>query len=102
MTTHMIGHMEDENINTLILNSFIEFWDKFHNITGKRKENREPAFKHWKKLTEKERAQALENISLYFKSLSDPKYCKMARTYLADKNFNDEFDKPVMAIRGQR
>jgi len=67
------------------------FWEQYHQITGKAKTNKDAATKHWKKLTKAEKDKAVEKIQEYFRSLSDVKYCKLARTYLADKNFNDEF-----------
>jgi len=71
--------------------SFAEFWEAYHNITHLHKTDREAAFKHWKRLTKKERKLAIERIGDYFASVNDPRYCKKARTYLADKNFNDEY-----------
>jgi len=69
---------------------FNEFWEEFHSITGKTKTDKEPALKHWKKLKANEQELAIKNIKYYFSCLSDKKYCKKARTYLSDKNFNDE------------
>lgn len=91
---HMTGHMEneDENVNKDIKEGFEKFWDTFHTITKRKKEDKEPAFKYWKKLNIKEREKANNNIKPYFECLNDKKYCKKARTYLSDKNFNDEFD----------
>lgn len=70
---------------------FEVFWKNYHEITGLPKTDREAAQKYWKKLTNKETIQANSNIENYYNSLKDKKYCKKARTYLADKNFNDEF-----------
>lgn len=78
---------------------FNEFWDKYHLITGKQKTDKEPTLKHWNKLNDADRRKAIDNIENYTKSLSDKKYCKKARTYLADKNFNDEFE---IAVNGQK
>lgn len=72
--------------------SFNRFWEEYHRITGLPKTDKDAAFKYWKKLTKTERTQALARIDDYFHSLNNPKYCKKARTYLADKNFNDEYD----------
>lgn len=77
------------NINSSV--SFEEFWDKYHNITGKLKTDQTPAEKKWKRLTKKEKQTATDKIQDYFYSVSDKKFCKKARTYLEDKNFNDEF-----------
>jgi hypothetical protein len=70
---------------------FNMFWNYFHEITGKKKTDKEPTLKYWNKLSDSEKQKALDNIKSYFTSLSDIKYCKKARTYLSDKNFNDEF-----------
>ena len=75
-------------------NGFEDFWECYHDITGLPKTDKDAAFKHWKKLTKKEQGLAKERIEAYFESLSNSKYCKKARTYLADKNFNDEFESP--------
>jgi len=69
---------------------FSEFWNKYHKITGKKKTDKESALKKWKRLSSKEKKLALKNIESYYKSIN-PNYCKKARTYLNDKNFNDEF-----------
>ena len=70
---------------------FDVFWDSYHEITKRTKTDKEAALKYWKKLKEAEKQKAIEMIHPYFNSLSDTKYCKKARTYLADKNFNDEY-----------
>lgn len=70
---------------------FDYFWDSYHEITKRTKTDKEAAQKYWKKLKEPEKEKAVEMIKPYFNSLSDTKYCKKARTYLADKNFNDEY-----------
>lgn len=70
---------------------FEVFWDHYHTVTAMRKTDKEDALKYWVKLTDDEITSAHENVKPYFDSLSDQKYCKKARTYLGDKNFNDEF-----------
>lgn len=67
------------------------FWDSYHGITELKKTDLEDAKKYWKKLSVDEQQKAIDNIKPYFDSLNDKKYCKKARTYLSDKNFNDEF-----------
>jgi hypothetical protein len=74
-----------------ILIWFEDFWNEYHQITGKPKTDKEATFGYWKKLSDDERKKAVLNIKAYFDSQSDKKYCKKARTYLDDKNFNDEF-----------
>ena len=71
---------------------FDTFWNKWHEVTNKPKTDRSAAEKKWKGLTNKEKQKALDNIENYFESLDNKKYCKKARTYLEDKNFNDEFE----------
>jgi hypothetical protein len=78
-------------VDNRIVNEFESFWLNYHLITSKRKTDKDAAFKHWKKLTDIEQQKSIGMIREYFDSLSDKKYCKKARTYLADKNFNDEF-----------
>lgn len=86
----------DNNVNNDINNSFESFFDEYHKITKLNKSDKAAALKKWKTLTVSERTKALENISNYYNSLSDKKYCKKARTYLNDKNFNDEFSSPML------
>jgi len=79
--------------------SFEEFWYKYHEVTGLKKTDLQATLKYWKKLTSKEKESALKNIENYYDSLpiySTGKPVKKARTYLGDKNFNDEF-----VIRGK-
>ena len=79
------------NITTL---SFDDFWDKYHTTTRQPKTDRDSSLKYWKKLTKEEQQKAIDNINNYFFNLptySTGKPVKKARTYLADKNFNDEW-----------
>ena len=71
--------------------TFDEFWENYHRITGLPKTDKEAAKTKWKRLSNKERNKADENIQAYYDSLNDKKYCRKARTYLENKNFNDEF-----------
>ncbi len=66
------------------------FWDKYHQATGQSKTDRDAALKYWLKLTLKETELAIEKIDQYAKC--NPEYPKKARTYLDQKNFNDEFN----------
>lgn len=71
---------------------FEEFWEKYHRLSKKPKTDKHQAFMHWKKLKAKEKILATEKIEDFIKQNGpDPKYIKKARTYLKDKNFNDEF-----------
>jgi len=74
---------------------FNDFWGKYHTTTNQPKTDREPALKYWNKLPVEEMQKAINNISLYYTSLPDSgkgKFPKKARTYLSDKNYNDEYD----------
>jgi plasmid maintenance system killer protein len=81
---------------------FSQFWNTYHSITVLPKTDFQATQKYWNKLSETEQQKAIDNIKLYYDSLNDKKYCKKARTYLADKNFNDEFkqQKKVMIPAG--
>ena len=75
--------------------SFDEFWEKYHEIIKEwRKTAKYAAEKHWKRMTSKERNLAIENIQDYYDSaavIKGRKVVHMARTYLSDKLYNDEF-----------
>ncbi len=74
-------------------NGFSLFWNQYHSITGLAKTDYQAALKKWKTLNKTERQKAIDSVQSYFDTLKDKKYCKKARTYLGDKNFNDEFTK---------
>ncbi len=73
--------------------TFEQFWEKYHSTTGKPKTDKVPAEKYWNRLTKTKKKKAYDMIIPYFESLDNPKYCKKARTYLADRNFEDEFEE---------
>jgi hypothetical protein len=79
---------------------FDEFWTAYHTITGLRPTDKEPARKYWRRMTIKEKNKAIKAIKPYFDSLNDKRYCKKARTYLDDKNFNDEFKSTQVKTTG--
>lgn len=79
---------------------FEEFWNRYHQITGIPKKDKAAAEKYHKKLSATDRQKAIDNITQYFDSLSDKKYCRMARTYLENKNFNDEFRSHQPGVNG--
>ncbi|MCK5022765.1 MAG: hypothetical protein KAS04_01195 [Candidatus Aenigmarchaeota archaeon] len=83
--------MDKVNLSS-IKDTFEIFWNTYHMITGKLKTDKDDALKYFSKLTDAERIKAFEMIQLYSKS-ADKQYIKKARTYLSDKNFNDEFNK---------
>jgi hypothetical protein len=80
----------DNGNDNNIKESFEIFWEHYHTITQSPKTDKEPALKHWKKLTLTERREAYKQVQKYYDSIRDKKYVKKARTYLSDKNFNDE------------
>ena len=59
------------------------------------KSDKEAAIKKWNQLKKGEKDKAVQMIEAYYNHLPDKKYCKKARTYLNDKNFNDEFNVPA-------
>lgn len=71
--------------------TFEEFWNHYHTVTHLAKTDRAAAEKYWKKLKPKEKELAIEKVQAYYNSLNDKKFCRKARTYLENKNFNDEF-----------
>ena len=71
---------------------FKTFWEDYHRLSQKTKSDRAAAEKYWNRLSQKEKGLAIKNIEPYVKSIDNLKYVKKARTYLADKNFNDEFE----------
>lgn len=81
---------KDKEKEKEIRDVFDEFWTEYHKLSGLPKTDREAALKHWNKLKESERDLAIKNIDIYIKHCK-PGYIKKARTYLADKNFNDDY-----------
>ena len=75
--------------------TFNYFWNHFHKHIKQPKAKKEPAFKHWKKLTLEQQRKAYNQIAPYSKSKpkSEHEFLCIARTYLSDKLFNDEFKK---------
>ena len=71
--------------------TFEEFWNHYHTVTHLAKTDRAAAEKYWKRLKPKEKELAIEKVQAYYNSLNDKKFCRKARTYLENKNFNDEF-----------
>jgi hypothetical protein len=78
----------DNNDNKL--NDFSLFWNKYHEVTNKPKTDKVATEKYWNKLNTDEKQKAFDNIKSYSETSSDKTYLKKARTYLSDKNFNDE------------
>ena len=72
--------------------SFDEFWKKYHEVTKLPKTDLQAAKKYWNGLLVKDKKLAFDNVENYYNSLNDKRYCKKARTYLADKNYLDEWN----------
>jgi hypothetical protein len=70
---------------------FEDFWQRYHERSGRPKTDKDAALKYWKRLTKVERLKATSQIMAYCSSIEDKRFIKKARTYLEDKNFNDEF-----------
>lgn len=70
--------------------TFEDFWEEYHRISELPKTDRDAARKYWNSLRIKEKKLALERIQIYCDN--NPKFRKKARTYLKDKNFNDEYN----------
>lgn len=70
---------------------FDAFWEKFHDLTQQPKLNIGRAKREWKKLSERERKLASENIEEYYYHLDKIKYCQQAATYLSNKSFENEY-----------
>jgi len=73
------------------MDEFEDFWRIYHQRSGRPKTDRDAALKYWKRLTKAERLKAISQIGAYCSSIEDKRFIKKARTYLEDKNFNDEF-----------
>lgn len=77
--------------------TFEIFWDYFHKITGKPKEDKAGAFAKWKKMNLENQRKAYDRVHIFKKSVSDIKFLPIARTYLANERYNDDLipEKPI-------
>lgn len=80
------------NIEQINNKQFIDFWDSYHSITKKQKEDKKTAQKYFEKLNKADQQKAINNIQKYYDSVNDKKYLKKAYTYLRDESFNNEFN----------
>jgi len=70
---------------------FSTFWNSYCKVT-KQISDKEPAYREWKVLTQEERNKAMENIQNYYEDcLRNKRPAKMAKTYLKDRTFNNDF-----------
>lgn len=101
-TTNVKNKNKNKNINKNIsissdgvLNfTFYEFWDLYDKKTG----SIEKLKKKWEKLTEEERANAMEYIPKYKATTPTKIYRKNAETFLNNKSWNDEL---IFKINGK-
>jgi len=77
---------------TDVKEGFEMFWKEYHEITRMPRQNKEEALGEWKRMSQEERKQAVENIEEYYYHLRDTKYCCQAAKYLGKKLFQDEYD----------
>ena len=91
--SHLSENSEKEKPPAKDLVGFEEFWDEYHEKTKKPKTNRAPAEKHWMKLDSSDREQARDRIIIQVLQNEDPNYRPKARTYLADRRWEDELDE---------
>lgn len=68
----------------------MEFYDKYHEVTGLRRVDIGLVRAEWKKLTNEEKNVAIENIENYNESLKCRDFLKSANKYLKAKSFYDE------------
>lgn len=102
-----LGYIKLDNDNKAILRkkaldlkgtdevAFELFWSKYHEVTALKKTDLQASLKYWTKLSKLDKQKAFDNIQAYYDSLpiyATGKPIKKARTYLNDRNFNDEFE----------
>lgn len=66
---------------------FLLFFDFYHFTTETPSLDKEMAFREWKKLSMKERDEALRNVERYSKAITNRDHVKKACNYLRDKCF---------------
>lgn len=69
---------------------FIQFWEKYHEITQLRKVDIGLARKEWNKLAPKDKKAAINNIEDYCEIVGKRAFFKSAANYLRAKCFYDE------------
>lgn len=81
-----------DNTNNNKEEFFEIFWRSYHKHINKPKTDRVAAIKHWKKLNKTDKQKAIKMIPIYSKSIDNHQYAHKARTYLADRLFENEFE----------
>ena len=80
-----ISNMRVKNEDRLM-----EFYEKYHEITGLRKVDIGLVRREWKKLSKEEKEVAIKNIENYRDSVSCKEFVKSAGSYLNAKSFYDQ------------
>ena len=92
---------ESEDKTLSIEETFKAFWDHYHKTTDKPKKERVAALKHWKKLNLTDQRKAYAMVKPLSLSNIDKDYLPYARTYLANRSFEDEFIVAKPKIQGK-
>ncbi len=115
MSTHVESVKQKEQVSTVNVNDTVNvtvndnvinkkkykqknenfelFWDHFHEHVKQPKSKKDPTLKHWNKLSLDEQRKAYASVKKYANSkpADEHEYLSIARTYLADKLYNDEY-----------
>lgn len=73
--------------------AFDRFWKHYHEVTQTNRVNIGRARRVWKRLTDKERERAEEQVEEYYVNLKNTAFCMQAASYLADKAFMNEYEE---------
>lgn len=83
------GKNERENLMKSAEEEFELFWELYHEMTGKPKQERKAALKEWKNLTAEERRMAVVGIENYI-NMEDKRHLRKAYSYLRDGSYMNE------------
>lgn len=83
------GKNERENLLKSAEEEFELFWELYHEMTEKPKQERKAALKEWKILTAEERRMAIVGIENYANT-EDKRYYRKAHSYLRDGSYLNE------------
>src|SRR3990172_2953077 len=93
--SHMEGESESDN-NSIIKSINVPF-EKFWNLYEK-KIDRKKCEPKWKRLTDKERTECIENLPAYIQSTPDKKFRRDPETYLNNKSWENEIILPTSKV----
>lgn len=72
---------------------FNTFFDAYTKIT-KMGDDKEPAYREWRLLSQEDRIKAMKSVRDYYEDcLKQKRLPKMAKTYLRDKTFNNDYSR---------